>query len=142
MKRLKLILLFLLFPVSVSLGWGFFAHKQINKHAVFTLPPAMFPFYKEYIHFITENAVNPDRRRYVVEGEAARHYIDLEYYGEVVPQEALRYWPRAVELYTQDVLMQHGVLPWHVYRMKCALTEAFRQKDVYQILRSPYGLRQ
>ena len=31
--------------------------------------------------------------------------------------------------------MQHGVLPWHVYRMKCALTEAFRQKDVYQILR-------
>jgi hypothetical protein len=96
----------------------------------------MFTFYKEHIHFITENAVNPDKRRYVVEGEESRHYIDLEYYGgESVLREALNYWPQAVEAYAQEVLIQHGVLPWHIYRMKHALTEAFHKKDVYQMLR-------
>lgn len=134
MRRLQLILLFSLVLVSESFGWGFFAHKQINKHAVFTLPPAMFSFYKEYIHVITENAVNPDKRRYVIEGEAPRHYIDLEYYGDSVLCE-LSQWPQVVATYTQDVLMQHGVLPWHIYRVKNALTEAFRQKDGYRILK-------
>jgi hypothetical protein len=95
----------------------------------------MFTFYKEHIHFITENAVNPDKRRYVVEGEESRHYIDLEYYGDSVLREALNYWPQAVEAYAQEVLIQHGVLPWHIYRMKHALTEAFHKKDVYQMLR-------
>ena len=135
MKCLKLILLLLFFPISTSLGWGFFAHKQINKHAVFTLPPAMFSFYKEHIHFITENAVNPDKRRYVVEGEETRHYIDLEYYGDNVLRGVLQYWPQAVETYAKEVLTQHGILPWHIYRMKHALTEAFQKKDGYQILR-------
>ena len=135
MKCLKLILLLLFFPISTSLGWGFFAHKQINKHAVFTLPPAMFSFYKEHIHFITENAVNPDKRRYVVEGEETRNYIDLEYYGDNVLRGVLQYWPQAVETYAKEVLTQHGILPWHIYRMKHALTEAFQKKDGYQILR-------
>jgi hypothetical protein len=136
MRYFKLILFLLFFPVSASLGWGFFAHKQINKYAVFTLPPAMFSFYKEHIHFITENAVNPDKRCYVIEGEASRHYIDLEYYYidnelKAVPQ----YWTQALNAHNKDVLMEHGILPWHIYRMQHALTEAFRQKDGYRILR-------
>jgi hypothetical protein len=137
MIRFKLVLLLLFYPISAVLGWGFFAHKQINKHAVFTLPPAMFSFYKKHIHFITENAINPDKRCHVVEGEAPRHYIDLEYYygDSVWRSEDPWYWFQAVEAHTEDVLMQHGVLPWHIYRMKHTLTEAFRQKDVCRILR-------
>ncbi|WP_310589062.1 hypothetical protein [Dyadobacter chenhuakuii] len=50
--------------------------------AVFRLPPEMQVFYKKNIDFITENAVNPDRRRYAVVGEAERHYIDLDVYGD------------------------------------------------------------
>ncbi len=135
MRRLKLILLLLFSPVSASLGWGFFAHKQINKYAVFTLPPAMFSFYKAHIHFITENAVNPDKRRYVIEGEASRHYIDLEYYIDSALWEVPQYWTQALDAYNKDVLIEHGILPWHIYRMKHALTEAFRQKDSCRILR-------
>lgn len=135
MRRLIIILLLLFFPTSSSLGWGFFAHKQINKHAVFTLPPPMFAFYKHHLHFITENAVNPDKRRYVVEGEAPRHYIDIERYGDRALEKIPRYWHQAVELYTEEVLQQHGILPWHIYRMKQALTSAFRQKDVKRILK-------
>lgn len=135
MKRLVVACFFLLSPVSASLGWGFFAHKQINKHAVFTLPPPMFTFYKRHIYYITENAVNPDRRRYVVEGEAPKHHIDIDQYGDEAIQEMPRYWSQAVELYTEEVLLKHGILPWHIYRMKHALTEAFQKKDVCQILR-------
>ncbi len=135
MRRFKLILLLFFFPASASLGWGFLAHKQINKHAVFTLPPPMFAFYKHYIHFVTENAVNPDKRRYVIEGEAPRHYIDIDHYGDSALWEMPRYWRQAVELYTEEALLKHGILPWHIYRMKHALTEAFRQKDVNRILK-------
>mmetsp|Transcript_6418 Transcript_6418/g.14549 ORF Transcript_6418/g.14549 Transcript_6418/m.14549 type:complete len:320 (+) Transcript_6418:3033-3992(+) len=136
MQRSRLVLFLLLFsPGSTVLGWGFFAHKQINKHAVFTLPPAMFTFYKEHLRFITDNAVNPDRRRYVMEGEASRHYIDMEYYNDSVPQERMHYWSQALEMYTEEQLIQHGMLPWHIYHVKHALTKAFRNKDVYNILR-------
>jgi len=47
-------------------SWGFFAHKKINQLAVFTLPPAMAGFYKRNIEYLTEAAVNPDRRRYTI----------------------------------------------------------------------------
>lgn len=116
-----------------SLGWGFFAHKQINKHAVFTLPPGMFAFYKQHIHFITENAINPDKRRYVRAEEAPRHYIDLEYYEALstVPTD----WSQAIAVYGDLALTQHGILPWHIPLMQRALTAAFRKKDVYRILR-------
>ena len=40
----------------------------------------MFGFYKEHIEYITEHAVDPDKRRYAVEGEAPCHYIDLDHY--------------------------------------------------------------
>lgn len=130
-----LILLLFFFSSSASLGWGFFAHKQINKHAVFTLPAPMFAFYKHYIYVITENAVNPDKRRYAIEGEAPRHFIDIDHYGDRALWEMPRYWQQAVKLYTEEVLLNHGVVPWHIYRMKHSLTEAFRQKDVYRILK-------
>ncbi len=116
-------------------AWGFFAHKRINRLAVFTLPPEMLPFYKYHIAYLTENAVNPDRRRYAVEGEAPRHYIDADVYGDSALYKLPRYWKDAVAHYTEDTLMAYGIVPWHIQRMKFELTEAFRQQDVSRILR-------
>jgi len=62
--------------------WGFFGHQRINRLAVFTLPPEIFKFYKLHIDYITENAVNPDQRRYAVKEEAPRHFIDLDNYSD------------------------------------------------------------
>ena len=95
----------------------------------------MFAFYKHYIYYITEAAVNPDKRRYAIEGEAPRHFIDIDYYGDKALWEMPRYWRQAVEMYTEEVLLNHGIVPWHIYRMKHSLTEAFRQKDVERILK-------
>ncbi|MGR3812369.1 zinc dependent phospholipase C family protein [Jiulongibacter sp. NS-SX5] len=119
-----------------SFYWGFYAHQKINRLAVYTLPPELLGFYKKNIDYITENAVNPDRRRYAVEGEAPRHYIDLDVYTLEV-QEDLKTlnWTKAVEKYTEDTLMAYGIVPWQVIRMKYQLTDAFAKKDIRNILR-------
>lgn len=62
--------------------WGFYGHRKINRMAVFTLPPEMIHFYKKNIEYITEHAVDPDKRRYASKYEAIRHYIDLDVWGE------------------------------------------------------------
>jgi hypothetical protein len=118
--------------------WGFFGHKRINRIAVFTLPPEMFGFYKEHIEFVTEHAVDPDKRRYAVEGEAQCHYIDLDHYykpGENPFQIMPRKWKDAVAKFTEDTLQTYGIVPWHISVMKSKLQRAFETKNVDLILK-------
>lgn len=61
--------------VQVS-DWGFYGHRQINRHAVFTLPPDLMIFYKPNIDFVTQHAIDPDKRRYASKYEAVRHFIN------------------------------------------------------------------
>lgn len=132
LKHLFLAVSALLF---LNFTWGFYAHKQINRLAVFTLPPEMLGFYKKNIGYLTEAAVNPDKRRYAVEGEAARHYIDLDHYGDSALELMPRYWEQAVRLYTDDTLQAYGIVPWHINRTYYQLREAFLLKDPDRILR-------
>ncbi|MFH1319247.1 MAG: zinc dependent phospholipase C family protein [Bacteroidota bacterium] len=115
-------------------SWGFFAHKKINRMAVFTLPPGMIGFYKKHIEFITENAVAPDRRRYSVEGEAEKHYIDIDYYGEKPFEVMPRRWKDAVEKFTEDTLRAYGIVPWNIEKEVGKLTNAFKDEDFNKIL--------
>jgi hypothetical protein len=127
-----MVLIFLLLFIP---DWGFFGHQKINRISIFTLPKEMFGFYKHHIDYITEKAVNPDLRRYVMEGEAPRHYIDLDHYGDSAYLTMPRYWKQAVEIYSEDTLTAYGVVPWHVMFVKYQLTEAFLTQDVNRILR-------
>lgn len=129
-----LLLLIFLLPLQ-AYTWGFFAHQRINRLAVFTLPPELFGFYKKHIRYITENAVNPDRRRYAVANEAARHYIDLDVYGDSALYKLPRYWQQAVEKYGEDTLQAYGIVPWHISLMKYQLTQAFKERNADRILR-------
>jgi len=135
-RTIKAILLLytLLLPLH-SYSWGFYAHQRINRLAVFALPPEMVGFYKKHIRYITENAVNPDKRRYAVEGEAPRHYIDLDKYGDSALYKLPRYWQPAVEQLSEDTLMAYGIVPWHVNFMKYQLTQAFKERNLDKILR-------
>ena len=134
--RKSIISLFFLhiFILPASSIWGFYAHQKINRLAVFTLPIEMIGFYKHYIQFITENAVNPDRRRYAVEQEAARHYIDADVYGDSAVYKLPRYWNDAVTLLTEDTLQAYGIVPWHISRVKGWLTDAMMIGDVKAII--------
>lgn len=115
--------------------WGFWAHRRINRLAVFRLPPELTIFYKKNLDFITENAVNPDRRRYAVVGEAERHFIDLDMYGDSALHRLPRYWNDAKIKFGEDSLRKHGIAPWQVQLTAYQLTAAFRTKNAKQILR-------
>lgn len=116
-------------------SWGFFAHQRINRLAVFTLPPEMIFFYRANLDYITEVAVNPDRRRYSVAEEAPRHYIDLDHFGDSAWLTIPRFWQQAVEMFTDDTLQAYGIVPWHINRMYYSLRDAFLMRDPSRILR-------
>ena len=103
--------------------------------AVFTLPPEMIRFYKHNIQYRTDKAVNPDKRRYVMKEEAARHYIDIDVYGDSAIYKMPRYWGDAVKKYGEDSLQAYGIVPWHINLVKYQLTQAMLSKDVDRILR-------
>ena len=115
--------------------WGFYAHKLINRLAVFSLPPEMIVFYKPNIRFLEDHAVDPDKRRYAVEGEAPRHYIDLDHYPPDSLDQLAFYWKDAVARFSKDTLMSRGVVPWQIVRVKYQLTQAFVKKDYGKILK-------
>lgn len=127
--------LLLSFSAKQCNAWGFFAHRRINRLAVFTLPPAMMPLYKANIEFITEHATDPDKLRYVLKEEGAHHYIDIDHYG-IYPWDNLpRKWNEAVQKFSRDSLLTHGIVPWHALQIYYRLEEAFKRNDQSAILK-------
>lgn len=128
-----LLLQICLFYSTNALSWGFYAHKRINYLAIFTLPPEMNRLYKRHIREIENLAVLPDQRRHSMDEEAARHYIDLDKYELKV----IAYLPydKAILMYTQDSLRQHGIVPWIIPMMQKRLKQAFLNQDTLQIIK-------
>lgn len=117
-------------------SWGFFAHKEINQLAIYALPTELMGFYKMHTAYLKEHAVDPDKRRYSVEEEAARHYLDADYYEQALPLDTIpRKWLDAVALFTEDTLKAYGIGPWHLEKMCFRLTQAFLNKDIQQVLK-------
>ncbi|KQN33407.1 S1/P1 Nuclease [Pedobacter sp. Leaf41] len=133
MKRLT-ILIVLIIPFILCTSWGFFAHQRINNLAIFTLPRGMILFYKKNIKFITEHAVDPDKRRYADTLEAPRHYIDVENYEkniDSIPEK----WNDALARYGQKHLNANGIVPWQIQRTYFSLVKAFANRDSIKILK-------
>jgi len=132
----RIILLFCLAQAPLwGHAWGFWAHQRINRLAVFTLPPDMLALYKAHIEYLTEHAVDPDKRRYAVDGEAPRHFIDVDHYGQWPFPNVPRYWQEAVATFTEDTLMAYGIVPYHIPKDLERLTRAFMRKDVHSIMK-------
>jgi hypothetical protein len=132
--------LFLLFTgcllTSSCYCWGFFAHQKINYIAVFLLPPEMMVLYKPNIDFLSEHAVDPDKRRYAVSEEGPRHYIDIDHYGPYPYTNLPRSWKEAVAKFGEDSLKMFGIVPWHIQTMLLRLTSAFKEKDFSRIMKN------
>ena len=76
--------------------WGFFAHRKINRMAVFTCPPELIGFYKQHIDYLSDHAIDPDMRRHASKFEAIRHYIDIDHWGEFPFENVPRSYPEAI----------------------------------------------
>ena len=113
--------------------WGFFAHKKINSMAIFTLPIEMIPFYKRHQKEIEDLSVLPDQRRYIMDNEASRHYIDLDRYKI----DDIRYtsWDDITKNMHQDSLVKHGIVPWHIPILYQQLKYAFARRDTIKIIK-------
>jgi hypothetical protein len=115
--------------------WGFYAHKKINYYAAFLLPPEMLVLYKSNAEFLSDHAVDPDKRRYVFAAEGPRHFIDMDHYGKFPFASLPEKWNDAVAKYSADSLMKHGIVPWWVQTMLSRLTIAFKEKNQVKILK-------
>jgi hypothetical protein len=138
-KRSIVFIIFLSIANYSFCGWGFFGHKKINRIAVFTITESeLFQFYKKNIDYLTIHAVDPDKRRYAVKGEAEKHYIDIDHYikkgenpFEIMPEK----WNDAIEKFTEDTIRAYGISPWNIQLMLYKLTAAFKEKNTYKILK-------
>jgi hypothetical protein len=111
-------------------------HEKINYHAVFLLPPQMMILFKPNIGFLSEHAVDPDKRRYMVASEGAHHYLDIDHYGKYPFPGLPRDYKMAIRKFSADSLQAYGIVPWWIQIMAGRLTRAFREKDKQAILKN------
>ena len=125
-------ILVLLTPTNHKDDWGFFAHKKINELAIYALPDGIRQFYKTNAEAIIEWSVAPDQRRYVIEEEGMKHYIDLDLYDSFpLP----KYWNQAVDKYGKEYLQSRGVIPWNTYFVYRQLVKAMSEKNHQRIIK-------
>jgi hypothetical protein len=134
--KLALLTILLVIISLPAYSWGFFGHQKINYYAVFLLPPEMMVLYKPNISFLSEHAVDPDKRRYAVTNEGPRHFIDIDHYGKYPYDSLPRKWNAATAKYGTDSLLAYGIVPWHVQTMLARLTNAFKEKDFSRIMKT------
>lgn len=132
MKRVFIYAIFLTLWLGLS-SWGFFAHMQINQLAVYTLPTGLGRFFKNNIKYISDHAVDPDKRRYADTLEAPRHYLDVEVYESHIDSIPLK-WEDALEKYGRPKLQASGTLPWQIQISYYKLVNAFKARDSIKIL--------
>ena len=131
-----IVLATLVFVSPNAFSWGFYAHKKINRMAVYGVPAPLSAFYKKNIDYITKHAVDPDKKRFVDSAEGPHHYINLDHYGTSPFAVLPKYWKDAVKKYTEDTLNKYGTLPWEIMYWENKLTDAFKKKDLAVILRA------
>lgn len=134
MVRIFLVFSGLLLLLFLS-SWGFHAHRVINQMAVFTLPVEVSGFFKDYVDYISEHAVDADKRCYVDTAESPRHFIDVDNYGSAPFDTIPIHWSAAVEKLSERRLLANGIIPWQINRSYYSLTKAMADKNLNQILR-------
>jgi S1/P1 Nuclease len=118
---------------EITKPWGFFAHKKINTLAIYTLPIEMVAFYKRHQREIADFSVLPDQRRYIMDNEASRHYIDLDRYN--ISEISYTNWAEIITHMNPDSLVKHGIVPWHIPILYQQLKYAFVSRDTLKIIK-------
>ena len=142
MRRLRHNLYLALAVVGLS-SWGFPAHKWVNATAIHGLPPELHGWFKRHHAWLTEHAVDADRRKHTMEGESERHYIDLDRYHADADTLAAWFpmtWGAACERWGEETVQSNGIAPWNAQWAYRRLQEAFVARDEERILRAAADL--
>lgn len=112
---------------SLAHGWGYEAHRMIDRAAVAILPPDMRAVVENHTDALVEHAADPDLWKNDP-GERPRHYVDLEL-GDAngPPYAALpRDYAGALAVLGADSITKMGVLPWRIESYFETLVNAMR----------------
>ena len=124
-------------------AWGFAAHRKIVDAAIHHLPPPLHSFFKAHGQWLHDHVNDADLRKHTVIEEGIRHYIDLDRYSSSL--DTLHSWfpmayEEAINKWSNDSLLAHGIGPWHALKTYRRLIFAFDQKDEDAILRHAVDL--
>ena len=100
----------------------------------------MSGFYEANIDFITEHAIDPDKKRYVDSLEAPRHFLDADHYGKRPFMKLPVKWKEAVKKYSEDTIKKYGIVPWEIQYQYYRLVDAFKHHDTTDILKTSANL--
>ncbi len=134
MKPVTRSIIALVILISCS-SWDSLVHRRINHVAVFTLPKAMARFNESNIDFITEHAIDTDKKRYVDSLEAPRHYLNIDHYGKRPFMKMPVKWDDAAKKYTFDTFAKVIGCPGQIHTLSFLAAsshlypERFQQKS-------------
>ncbi|HTK20878.1 MAG TPA: zinc dependent phospholipase C family protein [Mucilaginibacter sp.] len=100
----------------------------------------MAGFYYANIDFITEHAVDPDKKRYVDSLEGPRHFFDADHYGKRPFMRMPVRWKLAAKKYSEDTLKKYGTVPWEIQYQYYRLVDDFKEHDTTDILKTSANL--
>lgn len=129
----NILIICIIIVAGICSSWGFYAHKKINETAIYLLPAELASLFKQHIRWISEKAIDADKRCYVDSLESPKHYIDLNEYSEVDTLPI--HWSRAKEKINERKLLARGIVPWQIARTYLQLVDAFKHKEISKIIR-------
>ena len=88
----------------------------------------MMILFKSNIVFLSEHAVDPDKRRYMVASEGAHHFLDIDHYGIYPFPEIPRDYAAAIRKFSTDTLQVYGIVPWWIQIMMGSPNESIQRK--------------
>jgi len=129
-RRSILILLtgLLTVPCPSLYGWGFQAHKLINRKAVELLPGPLGESFTSHINYISEHSIDPDLWRMKGDDpdEGHGHFIDADLYDDFPFDSIPRERSEAEARFSADTLSSWGTAPWRIEDYVHRLTDQFR----------------
>ena len=120
-------------PASL-LGWGFWAHKEITKTAIESLPDGLRDFFRAHADSLIEKSVEPDKIRFSDRLEPFRHYINIDRYGTYPFPELPRHYDEAVRKFGKGTVDSSGTVPWRIAECTEKLTESFKRRNAQDIV--------
>ncbi len=119
---------------QVAFGWGFWAHRTINKAAVTLLPEPLKSFYEANVNYVSEHAVDPDMRRGKWTNEDNFHYMDMDEYGAYPNFKVPRSYEEAVKEHGEERVIKYGMVPWRVGLDVDSLSDAMKARNIPLVL--------
>lgn len=128
------LLLFLHLCPFHEFQWGFWAHRQIHRQAVYLMPLPVADFFRANVQEFVDRSTDADTRRRIDPTEAPQHYIDLDRYGTYPFGELPHNYDEALKKFGYERLKENGLVPWRIAAFADSLAIAFREQNREKII--------